>query len=204
MPNSNELYDKRPEEADIYVKSIPYSESNAENLPLPYKPGDNSFEKLIDLAKKIIETGNYNRRGQNNHNYLVATYNSYNYRPGEYATTIGSVCSNYLEFGGVVFGKYLCPVSGYSLASTLCCGNTNEQFCCEPVGHKDSMNSTKKEMPKFFYLFVLICFFLVFVVILSIFVFIGRKKIWKEKYKGVKDEDKEKEDAWIDDELNDD
>jgi len=158
---------------------------------------------MIDLASEIISTGNYMRSGQNNHNYVEGIYNSYRYRPGEYSDIMGSVCSNYLEFGGVVFGKYFCPVSGYSLASTECCGDINEQFCCEPVGFQERVNaSADRGKARLFYVYILIfCFLLTFLAIMSILVFIARKRIWKEKYAGVKDEEKEKEDLdlWLDD-----
>ena len=204
LPNSNEIHVKSSEETKNLIKSLPPSpESNVKQVRIPYKPGDNSYTKMIDLASEIISTGNYMRSGKNNHNYLEGFYNSYRYRPGEYADIKGSVCSNYLEFGGVVFGKYFCPVSGYSLASTECCGGVNEQFCCEPVCLQERVNaSADRGKPRLFYVYILIfCFLLAFLVIMSVLVFIARKRIWKEKYAGVKDEEKEKEDSdsWLDD-----
>lgn len=44
----------------------------------------------------------------------------------------GQVCKNYLEYEGIVFGEFMCPIEGYNLEDTVCCGDTNEQYCCSP------------------------------------------------------------------------
>ena len=44
-------------------------------------------------------------------NHKVGFYNDYNYRQ-EFNSTIGETCENNLDFDGVVFGKFICPIEG--------------------------------------------------------------------------------------------
>ena len=41
-----------------------------------------------------------------------------------------STCVNYMEYDGVVYGVFNCPVFGYNIEANMCCGQVNEQFCC--------------------------------------------------------------------------
>lgn len=59
-------------------------------------------------------------------------YNGYNYRPDRYGQVQGYVCKNYLEYEGIVFGEFRCPIEGYNYDATECCGLPNEQYCCTP------------------------------------------------------------------------
>lgn len=194
LQNSNELAHEEN------VKTIKLSPQPSRNVQIPYKPGDSSFTTMIQLSERIIESGNYMRTGQNNHDYTKGTYNSYAYRSGDHAKINGSICSNYLEFGGIVFGHYICPIEGYSLHSTQCCGAVNEQFCCEPVGSQAQINGQigGDEKSKLFYILIFVPG-LLFIIIMSILVFVARKRIWKEQYEGVKKEEAEKEEIdWVD------
>jgi hypothetical protein len=53
-------------------------------------------------------------------NYKKGLYNNYNYRKN-FNETIGETCENNLDFDGVVFGKFICPIEGlnYFFASLL-------------------------------------------------------------------------------------
>jgi hypothetical protein len=149
---------------------------------------------MINLAKNIIRTGNYMRNGKNNHMYQLGLYNYYNYRPDEYAeVNVTSICTNYLEYGGVVFGKYICPVEGYSLSSNQCCGPNNEQYCCEPVVENEysKMHDVKPNI-LYFYLLIIVPSVLSIVIGLVLLIYF-RKRIylWYEKVRG--DEENEEE-----------
>jgi hypothetical protein len=41
-----------------------------------------------------------------------------------------SVCANYIEYDGIVYGVFNCPVFGYDVEANMCCGPVNQQFCC--------------------------------------------------------------------------
>lgn len=84
------------------------------------------------LAKKLLGKGKYNTNGYNNHDYSSGMYNGYNYRPGQYSNIRGRTCSNYLEYNGVVFGQFRCPIEGNHYDETECCGPMQEQYCCTP------------------------------------------------------------------------
>lgn len=45
-------------------------------------------------------------------NYKTGLYNNYNYRH-DFNQTIGETCENNLDFDGVVFGKFICPIEGW-------------------------------------------------------------------------------------------
>jgi hypothetical protein len=45
----------------------------------------------------------------------------------------GSVCYNYDNFGGFVFGTFSCPLpasTGMNQLDQFCCGPANYQYCC--------------------------------------------------------------------------
>jgi hypothetical protein len=65
-------------------------------------------------------------------NYQSGYYNNYNYRPQHYAQ--GSLCKNYANYDGVVYGQFYCPIEGFNAEDTRCCGPPNEQYCCN---HRD-------------------------------------------------------------------
>jgi hypothetical protein len=86
------------------------------------------------LAKKIMGRGGGGGGGHysGSHNYHNGNYNGYNYRPNQYGNVQGAVCTNYLEYDGIVYGQFRCPVEGYDLTATACCGMPKEQYCCHP------------------------------------------------------------------------
>ena len=43
---------------------------------------------------------------------VVVPINNYNYRH-DFNQTIGETCENNLDFDGVVFGKFICPIEGW-------------------------------------------------------------------------------------------
>lgn len=174
-----------------FDKPIPYKNYNYNgeddykvgNKPnevlVPYKPGDSSNSIMRDLAKKIINSGNYNPNGLNKHIYEIGKYNDYNYRPGDNVNLNGSkICSNYLEYGGVVFGKHICPIEGYSQESTECCGSINEQYCCELVEpSNEKLEKSRPKNPYLMYYYLLIFMpALLFIVIMGLVVCIARSK----------------------------
>ncbi len=71
----------------------------------------------------------YGYDGRNNY-YERGLYNNYNYRPGDYANTRGSLCKNYVNYDGVVYGQFYCPIEGFNYDDTRCCGPHNEEYCC--------------------------------------------------------------------------
>jgi hypothetical protein len=82
------------------------------------------------LARKIASSDNTNSKKFNNHYYIDGYYNNYNYRPGEYSQIRLSLCTNYLEFDGIVFGQFYCPIEGFESDEVMCCGPLKEQYCC--------------------------------------------------------------------------
>ena len=47
-----------------------------------------------------------------------------------------STCANYMEYDGLVYGMFNCPVIGYDIEANMCCGPFNEQFCCTRVEYE--------------------------------------------------------------------
>jgi hypothetical protein len=93
------------------------------------------------LAKKIMGGKSHKSGyGSHNHNYQSGLYNGYNYRPGDYNQVRGSVCTNYLEYDGIVYGQFICPIEGFELDETACCGLPREQFCCRPGSQQQQQN----------------------------------------------------------------
>ena len=78
---------------------------------------------MLQLANRIVALGSVNRKGIHKHTYTTGFYDDYNYRPGEYKLINGSVCTNYLEYYGIIFGKFICPIEGFNSDETLCCGS---------------------------------------------------------------------------------
>ena len=56
----------------------------------------------------------------------------YNYRPDNYSSINGSLCTNIQNYNGISFGKFKCPLEGYDLDETECCDLPDRQFCCTP------------------------------------------------------------------------
>jgi hypothetical protein len=83
--------------------------------------------------------------GTNNH-YQSGLYNNYNYRPGGYANTQGSLCKNYANYDGVVYGQFYCPIEGFSYDDTRCCGPYNEQYCCNERDYRVYNNNDRDEV----------------------------------------------------------
>ena len=88
--------------------------------------------KLAGVAKKIFMSSKGRPKNQYKHNYMGGYYNDYNYRPDRYGQIQGQMCRNYLEYDGIVFGEFMCPIESYSYDETKCCGDINEQYCCTP------------------------------------------------------------------------
>jgi hypothetical protein len=40
------------------------------------------------------------------------------------------MCANYLEYDGLVYGQFFCPIEGFNYEDTKCCGPSKEQYCC--------------------------------------------------------------------------
>jgi len=73
------------------------------------------MEKLGMISKKMHDKwqAKKNRDPKYNypyHNYKSGMLNDYQYRPAQYQTIMGETCTNNLEFDGIVYGKFLCPV----------------------------------------------------------------------------------------------
>lgn len=135
------------------------------------------------------------RNGINNHRYQLGLYNDYNYRPGEYAeVNMTSTCTNYLEYGGVVFGRYICPVEGYSLNSNQCCGPTNEKYCCEPVSENNYSRHEVSPNMIYFYLFIIVPLVLALVIGVALCIFFrDRICLWYERVRGDAGDDDDEE-----------
>lgn len=118
---------------------------------------DPNMDKLVAIAKKIQESWSIKKDKDPKfyfpyHTYKAGILNDYNYRPHDiYGTTQGETCTNNLEFEGIVFGRFICPIEGYDLSAAYCCGgkhrSRNEQFCCnlqEKLKEDPSQNSKDK------------------------------------------------------------
>lgn len=82
------------------------------------------------MARRILSSSQSSHKKYNNHNYNDGYYNNYNYRPGKYGEVRGTLCTNYLEYDGIVFGQFYCPIEGFEYDETMCCGALKEQYCC--------------------------------------------------------------------------
>ena len=76
-------------------------------------------------------------RFSNVNNYQHGMFNDYNYRPGQYAQRRSSMlCANYIEYNSgqyqFVLGQFYCPVEGFRVDATMCCGPPRAQYCCTP------------------------------------------------------------------------
>ena len=119
---------------------------------------------MLQLANRILSLGTANKKGIHKHTYKTGFYNDYNYRPGDYKLINGSVCTNYLEYYGIIFGKFICPIEGFNSDETHCCGpirflnrcclfsnrlflksnfsHCREQYCCGSVVAEESKQIT--------------------------------------------------------------
>jgi hypothetical protein len=80
----------------------------------------------------------------NNQNQFHNGYD-YNYRPNTYGSIMGQTCTNNVNFeGGIVLGSFMCPVEGFDMRATVCCGLPNEEYCCMPE-EASSVNQFKPE-----------------------------------------------------------
>ena len=43
---------------------------------------------------------------------------------------MGEICTNNVDYDGIQFGRFRCPIEGYEISETDCCGPPNEEFCC--------------------------------------------------------------------------
>ena len=51
-------------------------------------------------------------------------------------------CRNERQFaGGLVFGIFCCPLSGFDASETACCGVPGEQHCCRPAQSRSATNN---------------------------------------------------------------
>ncbi len=98
---------------------------------------------LRNLARKIFDSQtNSNKQ----HNHLTGVYNGYNYRPDKYASIHGSTCTNFLEYDGIAFGSFVCPIEGFSYDATLCCGPRREQYCCSQAEANEKMVASASKL----------------------------------------------------------
>jgi hypothetical protein len=126
---------------------------------------------MENLARKIIKMGNFKGRGLNNHSFSIGFYNNYNYRE-KYNSIKGSICINYLEYNGIVFGKFYCPIEGFSKEDTECCGLEREQYCCsktEALEFQTRYNEevNKEKTKQIYTIIALVCVILLFLFLIS-------------------------------------
>ena len=85
------------------------------------------------MARKIQAASGGSHKKYNTHNYIDGYYNDYNYRPGSFGEIRSHLCTNYLEYEGIVFGQFYCPIEGFEALAEYCCAGPStakEQFCC--------------------------------------------------------------------------
>lgn len=133
-------------------------------------------------------------KNQYKHNYMGGVYNDYNYRPNKYSQIQGQVCRNFLEYEGITFGEFLCPIEGYNYDETECCGDPNEQYCCTPQdraimrgepwtgGSNRNRNEGVNALILFFAIFIPV--FLVSIILCGVCIFFCYKKRIYEKVPG--------------------
>ena len=121
-------------------QNTPAFSDNGQPVPKPPSSKMSLLKKAKDvagkavmatLAKKIVgSSGGSKSFSKHNHIAGSGMYNNYNYRPGSYGFTQGNLCTNYLEYDGIVFGEFMCPMENFDLTATFCCGAPKEQYCC--------------------------------------------------------------------------
>lgn len=150
------------------------------------------------LAKKLLGKGKYNSNGYNNHDYNSGMYNGYNYRPGSYNNIQGRTCSNYIEYNGVVFGQFRCPIEGNRYDETECCGHRQEQYCCSPhqamLEKRNNYNQAYRGNTRSSGMGTVIFILILLLILIALGLWIFNLK--KKKYVKV-DEDKEDEKAEV-------
>jgi hypothetical protein len=72
------------------------------------------------LARRILQSDNR----------AIGKIHNFSYRHGKYATIVGSVCVNNINYNGIEFGHFVCPIEGFDYEATNCCGKIYEQYCC--------------------------------------------------------------------------
>ena len=136
---------------------------------------------MAQIAGKIKNNRYLMKDGHHNHDYQNGYYNDYNYRPAKYSSIKGTICKNYLEYNGIIFGKFYCPIEGFSLEDTECCGRDNEQYCClkSTSNSEKSLKDTIAENPVYVFLLILTpaILFIVFVLCLSFIASKSYKKL---------------------------
>ena len=72
---------------------------------------------LGSLAKKILHSKSNMHGGSHgsNHQSNLGVFYGYKYRPDTYSEISGETCLNNLEFDGIVYGRFKCPVEGWFL-----------------------------------------------------------------------------------------
>ena len=60
----------------------------------------------------------------------IRTAKDYDYRSGNYSQIDGSICTNNNDFEGYAFGKYKCPIEGFSTEAVLCCDEPGSGLMC--------------------------------------------------------------------------
>jgi hypothetical protein len=151
-------------------------------------PIDKSSKSSImkSVAKKIFQAAksHHSAKKFNNHNYQSGMYNDYNYRPERYGSINGKTCINYLEYDGIVYGTFICPIEGFSYEAKYCCGPPREQYCCTLSEFKseenpfDSPHHDQYSAGRFdkYFLFILVPFLIIFFIIVGICAFLIYKK----------------------------
>ena len=60
-----------------------------------------------------------------------------------------STCLNYLEYDGVVYGEFNCPVYGFDTEANMCCGLVNQQYCCTQLEFDEFLRNATIEMSNY-------------------------------------------------------
>lgn len=64
------------------------------------------------------------------HDPQEGIFNGYRYIPLGYRDIKGSMCTNNMSYSGIVFNEFKCPIEGFRINATSCCGPPSKQFCC--------------------------------------------------------------------------
>jgi hypothetical protein len=124
---------------------------------------------MSNLASKIIKYGSAKRKGFNTHDFNEGLYNNYEYRSDKFSLIKESLCKNYLEYNGIVFGQFYCPIEGFNEDDTKCCGIEKEQYCCGQIEYLKFHNKYQENANKTHVgLIVFIIFLVIFIILLLV------------------------------------
>ena len=136
--NNKKFTDLMP---NIEINQIDPEAVNSNNIQDQIFLNSNSSDSndlILNATNQFPSNNNLNSNLANQYEDDAFDRDIYNIiRPGEYNKIQGSSCSNFIEYDGFVFGHFTCPIEGFNLNETECCGQADQQICCNQDAYRE-------------------------------------------------------------------